>query len=223
MSFGPRLQLLFITMAVFTMLGCVGLHRSPGSGYSDPSKSSDKIAYVDNRTSNGPQYNADYRKVAYELGYNPDVGLSYDEHEAVSNRMKVRQLEKRLSARKEKEQYSKILPWVKDDAERIEFLNIPTLEGRQAWILRNKIWERSKTPDSEMKAIIESQDISVGMPMDLVKKSWGEPMTVDISGNPVYKNERWKYQKFVSAPDGYKKETRYVYFEGGRVVGWETE
>lgn len=74
-----------------------------------------------------------------------------------------------------------------------------------------------------MKSLIETQDIAVGMPQDYVKRSWGDPMSVEVSGNPIYKNERWKYQKFVSAPEGYRKETRYVYFEGGRVVGWETE
>lgn len=215
-------KIILISTILFSF-GCANLHRSPGSGYADGGRTSDKIKYVDNRVSSGPMYDAEYKKTAYELGFNPEIGLNYDEHEAVQNRVKRRQLEKRLSSKKEKEQYSKALPWFKDDAEINQFLNIPTLEGRQAWILRNNIWDRSKTPDSEMKALLESQDIAVGMPMELVKKSWGEPLAIDISGNPIYRNQRWKYQRQVSAPDGFKKETRLVYFEGGRVVGWETE
>jgi hypothetical protein len=61
------------------------------------------------------------------------------------------------------------------------------------------------------------------MPQDYVRRSWGEPVNVEISGNPIYKNERWKYQRQVSTAQGFRKETRFVYFEGGRVVGWETE
>lgn len=61
------------------------------------------------------------------------------------------------------------------------------------------------------------------MPAEYVKKSWGEPVNIEVSGNPIYRNERWQYNKQVATPQGYKQEKRYVYFEGGRVVGWETE
>jgi len=29
--------------------------------------------------------------------------------------------------------------------------------------------------------------------------------------------------RYVATPDGYRSEKRYVYFESGKVVGWETE
>lgn len=203
--------------------GCAGLHRSPKSGYSDYEKASSSLNYVDNRSSSGGVNDTEFRKTAYEMGFDPDGNLGFDDQESILSRMKVRQLEKRLSSKKEKEQYSRVLPWVKSDEEKVEFLNIPSLEGRQAWMIRKKIWDRSKSPDVEMRAIIEAQDIAVGMPMEHVKKSWGDPISIDVSGNPIYKNERWKYQRQVSAPDGFKKETRMVYFEGGRVVGWDTE
>ena len=132
-------------------------------------------------------------------------------------------MERSLSSKKEREQYSKILPWLKNDEEKISFLSIPSIEGRQQWINRNNIWGRSQAPQEEMKELIETQDIAVGMPQDYVRRSWGEPLSVEVSGNPIYKNERWKYQRQVSTSQGFRKETRYVYFEGGRVVGWETE
>lgn len=220
-----RSLLVFTSLSFCLLTGCAQLHRHPGSGYAGPSGIStpNSLSYIDNRTSTGPAYDADFKRTAYEMGFSPDSGLDYEENQAVLDRIQVRNLEKRLSSRKEKEQYSRVLPWVKNDAEKIEFLKIPSLEGRQAWMIRKKIWDRSKSPDSEMRNIIEAQDIAVGMPMEHVKKSWGEPMSVDVSGNPIYRNERWKYQRFVSAPEGYKKETRLVYFEGGRVVGWETD
>lgn len=132
-------------------------------------------------------------------------------------------LEKRLETKKEKEQYSKILPWFKSNSEQIEFLKQPNLETRNQWILKNKIYTRSNSPSPEMKALIGSQDIALGMPADFVIKSWGEPIARDISGNPLNRNERWKYLRTLATSDGYRQEKRFVYFEGGKVVGWETE
>jgi hypothetical protein len=114
------------------------------------------------------------------------------------------------------------LPWLKNDEEKINLLEIPSVEGRQVWINKNKIWSRAQDL-KEFDDVVESQDIAVGMPAEYVKKSWGEPVNIEVSGNPIYRNERWQYNKQVSTPQGYKQEKRYVYFEGGRVVGWETE
>lgn len=74
-----------------------------------------------------------------------------------------------------------------------------------------------------MKGLVENQDIAIGMTQDLVRKAWGEPESIDVSGNRIYKNEKWKFSRTMTLGDGFKSEKRYVYFEGGRVVGWETE
>ncbi|WP_347356973.1 hypothetical protein [Bdellovibrio sp.] len=208
---------ILVFVAAMALSGCANLHRSTESGYAG---SPQDIRYSDQ--SDRGTYDRETRQTAYELGKDP-ANLSGKDIQEIRNRQQIRQLERSLSSRKEREQYSKILPWLKSDAEKIDFLSVPSIEGRQQWINRNNIWSRSQAPHEEMKGLIETQDIAVGMPQDYVKRSWGDPMSVEVSGNPIYKNERWKYQKFVSAPEGYRKETRYVYFEGGRVVGWETE
>ena len=162
------------------------------------------------------------KKFAYELGLDPKKELSQEQKQQILERKKLRQLERSLDSQKERLQYSKVLPWLSNDQEKIEVLAIPSIEGRQVWINKNKIWSRAK----ELKNfddVVESQDIAIGMPIDYVRKSWGEPSAIEISGNPIYKNERWQYLKQISTPLGYKQETRMVYFEGGRVVGWETE
>ena len=161
-------------------------------------------------------------KYAYEIGLDPRKELTEDEKKQVEKRKRLRQLERTMDSQKERLQYSKVLPWLKNDDEKLDYLTIPSIEGRQAWINRNKIWSRAKDLKGYVE-VMESQDIAVGMPADYVKKSWGEPDQVEPSGNPIYKNERWKYLKQVSTPQGYRQERRYVYFEGGRVVGWETE
>lgn len=162
------------------------------------------------------------QKYAYELGLNPKASLKEEEKKQILDRKKLRQLERALDSQKERLQYSKVLPWLKNDEEKIEVLSIPSVEGRQVWINKNKIWSRAKDLKN-FDDVVEAQDIALGMPADYVKKSWGEPDNVESSGNPIYKNERWQYNRQVSTPLGYKQEKRLVYFEGGRVVGWETE
>lgn len=169
-----------------------------------------------------PLTSQELQKYAYELGFDPKTELSQDQKIQIDQRKKLRLFERSLDSQKERLQYSKVLPWLKNDEEKLDFLSVPSIEGRQAWINKNKIWARIKNL-KDFTEVMESQDIAVGMPSDFVKKSWGEPENVEVSGNPIYKNERWKYIKQVSTPQGYRQEKRYVYFEGGRVVGWETE
>ncbi len=162
------------------------------------------------------------QKYAYELGLNPKAELKEEDKKQILDRKKLRELERALDSQKERLQYSKVLPWLKNDQEKIEVLSIPSVEGRQVWINKNKIWSRAKDLKN-FDDVVEAQDIALGMPADYVKKSWGDPDNVETSGNPIYKNERWQYNRQVSTPLGYKQEKRLVYFEGGRVVGWETE
>ncbi len=162
------------------------------------------------------------QKFAYELGFDPKKELSVKQKQQILDRKKLRSLERSLDTQKERLQYSKVLPWLNNDQEKIEVLSIPSIEGRQVWINKNKIWSRAKDLKN-FDEVVESQDIAIGMPAEYVKKSWGEPTSIETSGNHIYKNERWQYLKQVSTPQGYKQEKRLVYFEGGRVVGWETE
>lgn len=206
----------FLLLPALMLTACANMRRTSESGYgssnSSYTESSRKDLNQDKSTT----------QTAFELGKDPN-SLSGNDFEEIRARQKARELERTLVSKKEKEQYSKVLPWLKDDEEKISFLSIPSLEGRQQWINSHHIWERSQAPQAELKELIETQDIAIGMPQEYVKRSWGEPVSVEVSGNPIYKNERWKYQRFSSGPEGYRKETRIVYFEGGRVVGWETE
>ncbi|MFN3697525.1 MAG: hypothetical protein ACK4VO_08790 [Pseudobdellovibrio sp.] len=166
--------------------------------------------------------NSDLEKYAYELGLDPRKDLTQSEIQEIKQRRLLRTLERDLDTEKERYNYSKVLPLFKNDSEKIEYLNIKSIEGKQAWINKHKIWERERKI-SDYQEIIQNQDIAVGMSQDIVRRSWGEPQSIDISGNPIYKNERWKYIREMPTSNGYKRERRYVYFEGGKVVGWETE
>ena len=204
-------------MLLCLLSSCSSVERSQQSGYSDSgykSRADGSAADVGS---------VEHKKTAYELGLNPSMALSEQQLQSIDDRRRLHQLERQLDSQKEKEQYSKILPWLKSDQERIQFLAIPTVEGRQAWIHQNEIWRRSQAPDTNTKETLQDGDISVGMAQEFVRKAWGEPQEKQVSGNPIYKNEKWRYTRYVSSSEGYRKENRQVYFEGGKVVGWETE
>ena len=177
---------------------------------------------VNAQTFDANMSSSEFEKYAYELGFNPKGSISASEIELVRDRSKLRRLERAIQTEREQIHYAKILPLLKTDREKIDYLTLPSLEGRLAWASRNKIWERSK-PDPKLVDISERQDIAVGMTTQLVRRAWGEPESVEASGNPIYKNERWKYVKDVATSNGYKRERRFVFFESGKVIGWETE
>lgn len=195
------MRLALISVLLFMGTACANLvQRSEQSGYS-----------------NG-QRPANYRTVRAEPS-----SFSTAESPSLTTRTRLKQLENSLQTRKEVEQYSKALPLFKNDEEKIEFLSISTFEARQSWLDRRKFMSRANTLNVDFREIVDAQDIALGMTQNLVRKSWGEPTAIEYSGNPLLKNERWKYQKFVSTPDGYKSENKLVYFEGGKVIGWEID
>ena len=58
------------------------------------------------------------------------------------NKAKIRDFEKRLTTKQEKQMYSKLLPWFIDDEERITFLSQPSFESKQEWIQSSGILSR---------------------------------------------------------------------------------
>lgn len=136
---------------------------------------------------------------------------------------KIRDLEKNLVTQQDKSLYSKLLPWFTSEEEQLSFLRNTDYEEKQKWVMKSRILNRPTELSQRYKRLIDNQDIAIGMPNDIVKKSWGDPLNIETSGNSLFKNEKWRYLRTVSTPDGFKQEKRVVYFEGGRVVGWETD
>lgn len=151
---------------------------------------------------------------------NDEINLS---SEPMHYRSKIRDLEKGLITQQDKSLYSKLLPWFTSDEEKLSFLRNSDYEDKQKWVMKTRILSRPSLMTAKYKKLINNQDIAIGMPNDIVKKSWGDPLNVETSGNALFKNEKWRYVRTVSTPDGFKQEKRVVYFEGGRVVGWETD
>ena len=67
----------------------------------------------------------------------------------------------------------------------------------------------------------EQSDVYLGMTMRDVKSAWGTPRRVMVAGRGNDGNQKWVYP---SGESSYLtgESARVLYFENGRVVGWET-
>lgn len=182
----------------FILSGCGAFERHPKSGYN---------SYLPAPKSSNPQR---------PISNRADV-------RGIETSTRLKQLENALTTPRELEQYSRALPFLRGDEEKIQFLSLDGFESRQRWMTEQRFFERASEIQGRYSEMVKAQDIGLGMTEGLVRKSWGEPESVEVSGHPSFRNFRWKYSKYVSTPDGYKMERKWVYFEGGRVVGWEVE
>ena len=209
-------NIIIFTISTMVLCSCGSLQRSDRSGYSANTNDYD----TDFARENFERSNMANDEAARDLGYATNRSLTDGERRTLEERLELSRAEKTLSSKKEKEQYYKYKPLMRSDRERIKFIEIESLEGRDRWLAAHGLLEAEKF-SSDIQNAIESEDIVVGMTAGAVKKSWGDPAMVEVAGNPLYGNERWKYSKHVSSPDGYQAETKIIYFEGGRVAGWE--
>jgi hypothetical protein len=105
--------------------------------------------------------------------------------------------------------------------ERAEFLKLKNKAARERWIRAQGIQQSSRTFDRSIASAIQEGDVVIGMPKEAVRESWGDPELVEVAGSTNSGNERWKYSREIASADGYQTEERLIYFERGRVVGWE--
>lgn len=147
--------------------------------------------------------------------------LTDEERLALETRIRLKRQESRIATKRDKKQYFQVRSALKNDRERLMFLSLPTFEARDRWAQARGLGHQDEVYSDEVAKVIEGNDIALGMSQKGVMESWGDPDMVETAGNALYGYERWKYNRYVSGNEGYQKEMRIVYFEGGRVVGWE--
>ncbi len=209
-------NLIFILISTIVLASCGTIQRSTHSGYSsitnnyDTDFSRDKLERRDNKT----------EETARELGLSSNRALTDLERNSLADRLALSRAEKTINSKKEKEQYYTYKPIMKSDVERLQFLEISNLEGRDRWLLSHGYLNGEKFA-AETQAAIDAEDVVIGMTEKAVRHSWGDPEMIEVAGDPLYGNARWKYTKHVSSSDGYLSEKKIIYFEAGRVAGWE--
>jgi hypothetical protein len=87
--------------------------------------------------------------------------------------------------------------------------------SREEWI------ESYRREQAQIESARRYYDLTVGMSMSDVASIWGEPRDVETAGNPALGNQRWTYYEGLSSRWS-MSTARMIYFERGRVVGWET-
>jgi hypothetical protein len=211
----------YILLFSFLILNsCIHLERNAASGYGSSNQKNAVKLEESNYASQTESVPLNYKMMA-DLGITPEALSKPEIRKKYELQLGIKSYEKYLNTDREKKQYYSSIPWFKSDEERMEFLKQPGYEARLLWMRSKGFGKRSTQLDDEAAELIEKKDIALGMSQDSVKKSWGPPDAVEIAGNPLYRNERWKYRKYISSTEGYKLQKRVIYFEGGKLVGWE--
>jgi hypothetical protein len=204
-----------ILLGFLGLSACAMFQRDPHSGY-----------YGDGEEESHPIDIYQQRKQNVETDAREELGLqgrpiTDEERLALETRIRLKRAETKLETKREKKQYYGLRTALKSDRERLYFLSLPTYEAKERWAATRGLGAQDDTRSDEVSKTIEANDIALGMSQKAVMESWGDPDAVETAGNPLYGFERWKYNRYVSGNEGYQKEMRIVYFEGGRVVGWE--
>jgi hypothetical protein len=163
-----------------------------------------------------------YMSRSNESGYRNSDWKQDESRETRPRKTALERAEQDLQGRFEREQYFKNRPYLKSDSERLEFLKLSSVEERERYLEKKGIDGSGSNNPPEIQSLIDINDITLGMTKQAVRDSWGEPELVEVAGNPLYGNERWHYDEQVSSAEGFRTEKRMVYFEAGKVVGWQT-
>tara|TARA_B100000749_G_scaffold28537_1_gene20061 strand:+ start:55647 stop:56303 length:657 start_codon:yes stop_codon:yes gene_type:complete len=208
-----------LLLLCFGLTACSVFQRSDRSGYGFVGES--EISRSTPRNYFQAQKANELNQAMNELGYNKNKVITEQDAARLKLRLMLRDYENQLTTRKEKQQYFKLKPYFKNDLERIRYLKLPSDNHRRQWIQAKGISSENEEYDEPTLAAIESNDVVLGMTMNAVKESWGDPDFVEVAGDKLYGNERWGYSKYVSSESGYNKEQRIIIFEAGRVAGWD--
>lgn len=102
------------------------------------------------------------------------------------------------------------------------------VESRNQRTSSSDSWRSRRTPavaeeTSLSAAAPESRpgDVGMGMTRSQVLRSWGDPVSVEAAGSQNSGNEKWTYSE-ASTSYWQGRYERVIYFENGRVVGWQT-
>lgn len=207
---------LFLPVILVTLVGCTSISRSARSGYATP----DVGQSFDGEFRGGDGRIA--REAREELGL-PEGKITSKQRDALELSIALKRAEADIESRRDRRLYYKMKGNLRDDNERLYVLQLPNASARARYVSDHNLANPDDNRTEELAAAIEAKDIALGMTQKAVNESWGDPDQVETSGEKVFGVERWRYNRYVSGGEGYRKETRVVYFESGRVTGWERQ
>lgn len=127
--------------------------------------------------------------------------------------------DKKLS-KKEQAQLAKLRQYLTSTKDQDDFLG--SNDQIKTQLIQKNILTAKKEEAEEHEyffEIAEAGDIALGMPLELVKKSWGEPdQEWWVPGTESF---QMVYSKQVPTAYGYQAQNNIVFIENGKVQGWE--
>jgi hypothetical protein len=109
--------------------------------------------------------------------------------------------------------YSKYKHKLTTTSEKIYFLKLPLDERRDYLVWRGFVRPATNSLATDRGIVQKQNQVFLGMSKEEVMNTIGAPKQVEVAGNPSHENERWLYN--------HNGASSYVYFESGRVEGWE--
>ncbi|PIU00041.1 MAG: hypothetical protein COT74_06740 [Bdellovibrionales bacterium CG10_big_fil_rev_8_21_14_0_10_45_34] len=178
--------------------GCAQMQRSPESGYANYSFESGEPSYLRSQSKENSHEALEFEKVRL-----------------------LRELESQISSHAERIQYFEVESQFRDIDDKILYLRLKN-KNKQAW-LQSKGIDRKPAFDGQVQEIVDRGDIAIGMNRLAVTESWGEPDSRQTAGEPGLGKERWIYRSETPTPQGFVTKKKILYFEFGRVAGWNVK
>ncbi len=159
----------------------------------------------------GEQYKSRQEIMDQTPGMTPEKE-EFIEHQSLMS--ELRQMEG-IQSQLQYEHYARYEDQLGSASEKIYFLRIEDFQEREDYLRLKGILPPDNSYQESSQYRTDSGALFYGMEKSKVMEILGQPRQVDYAGDPRYENERWGYATNDLGT------TRYIYFENGRVDGWE--
>jgi len=154
-----------------------------------------------------------------QLGLLQNQVFTNAQQNRIYTRASLLKAEDQLVSNALKKQYYLNRPYFASDSQRLHFLKLNSYAAKEDYLAR---YININRYPASISSAIAKQDLVPKMTKEAVIESWGKPENIEVSGNPIYSNEKWTYLNYVDSAEGEVEEKRYLYFEKGQLVSWQT-
>ena len=154
--------------------------------------------------------------------YDHDKGMRTPASSMTKARPRARARAKELAIKErrlglfEEQEYMKARSYLNGISEKIYYLSLPPSERRD--YITSKIGRKKERERDSLSTMIQGlgpDALYLGMDKKTVLRKWGHPTRMEVARDPKRQNECWSFY--------YNGHLRHVYFESGRVRGWNID
>lgn len=154
----------------------------------------------------------DYRSNREIYGRTPATARTKEDRIHQSSLMKELMVLENRATEEEYSDYLKYSRHLETLSEKIYYLRLPMRE-RRAYMRARGVG--AKRTIAGYQVYTPQNGLFMGMGKQEVTQKMGEPIAIDVAGNPTEENERWAFRQ--------NGKIRYIFFEKGKVQGWSDQ